>query len=623
MPDSFVVYARFSRFWQIPRRKRPEREPDRPPPAVPVAYDENDQSNGEVPLEDLPDFELDVEDEHQDAIADFDVGATFAADFSHDGHDCRTEGDREHAQHEFLPTLKNWTHDIEVATPADWFLHFFPLNFLATDVLNATNAQDPELNLTLPLLMNYITARLIISCHPGLPLDSFWALAPRNPHMLLPYLGDVISFNYFKKVNAAFRLHISDPSAPPDRFSEVRGMWAAINKHWREFGIQPGWLCCNDESMASFLSRWCPGFTKVTRKPRPFGNLLHCGADALTKILYILELQEGKDRPTHLPADEFHHLFPGEGHTGPLMMRLCKPLFGTGSVVIHDAGFCSIPALCQLKKRGVFASCLIKKKRYWPKFTKGGESEVHMEQCNIGDIDARQAQFAGEQYTIYLLKDSTYTLQLAANYGKNIRTGPMKKRRHPKTNFLHEFQYSEPIAHYYHGRHAADDHNHFRQGIASIEDGWATKKYHHRMFAVALGMCETNAKLAHDYFKEVPNSQKLTNVQWRQRLIDDLLRLYPTAEVASPQKRARTSIDLDLALSGHRHVTKPLHAGDYVGRGPGLIEGFRRCKKAYQQQACQGDRCGKACRTYCACDPAVPLCATCYALHLRTSCRVN
>jgi hypothetical protein len=246
-----------------------------------------------------------------------------------------------------------------------------------------------------------------------------------------------------------------------------------------------------------------------------------------------------------------------------------------------------------------------------------------MEERPIGDIDARQAEFAGEKYTIYLLKDSTYTLQLASNYGANVRTGPMKRRRHPKTNVLYEFQYSEPIAHYYHGRHAADDNNHFRQGIASIEDGWATKKYHHRMFAVALGMCETNSKLAHDYFKQVPSSQKLTNVQWRQRLIDDLLKLYPIPEVASPQKRQRTSADLDLALSGHLHETKPLHAGDYIGRGAGLVDGFRRCKKPYQQQACQGSRCGKPCRTYCTCDKSIPLCATCYAIHLRAACTRN
>ena len=407
MPHAFVVCAHFSRFSQISRRARSAPAAARPPPPDVVGYDENDEDDGDVPLGDLPDFELDAEAEHQDALADFDVGAMFEEAFGHDGHDARTMEAFQNADHQFPPCLKNWAHDLNLATPADWFFHFFPLKFLATDVLQATNAQDPDLNLTLPLLMNFITARLIISCHPGLPLESFWGLAVRNPHQLLPYLGDVISLNYFKKVNAAFRMHISDPSAPPDRFSEVRGMWDAINMHWRNFGIEPGWLCCNDESMASFISRYCPGFTKVNRKPRPYGNLLHCGACALSKILYILELQEGKDRPRHLPAEEFAHLFPDGNSTGPLMMRLCKPLFGSGSVVVHDAGFCSIPALCQLKKRQVFASCLIKKKHYWPKFTKGGENEQHMAERPVGDIDARQAEFAGERYSIYMLKDST------------------------------------------------------------------------------------------------------------------------------------------------------------------------------------------------------------------------
>ena len=195
------------------------------------------------------------------------------------------------------------------------------------------------------------------------------------------------------------------PLPPLTVFPKCEG--AAINRHWEQYGITPSFLCCNDESMASFISRYCPGFTKVDRKPRPFGNLLHCGACALCKIIYILELQEGKDRPPHLPVPEFSHLFPDGNKAGPLMMRLCKPVFDQGSIVIHDAGFSSIPALAQLKKRGVFASCLIKKKKYWPKFTWGGEHEAVRP---IGDIDARQAHFAGEQYTIYLQEDSTYTL---------------------------------------------------------------------------------------------------------------------------------------------------------------------------------------------------------------------
>ena len=176
--DAFAGFPRvvhvFSRFWHV-RRPAPS-----PPRAAPEAafealnYDENADSDQDNDFDDIPAFVLDEEAEGQDALADFDVGATFAPNYGHNGHDCRKEGDREHAEHDFSPCLRNWLHDIDTATPAQWFFHFFPIQFLSTDVLNATNAQNPDLNLTLPLLMNYLTARLIISCHVGLPLDIFW-----------------------------------------------------------------------------------------------------------------------------------------------------------------------------------------------------------------------------------------------------------------------------------------------------------------------------------------------------------------------------------------------------------------------------------------------------------------
>jgi hypothetical protein len=578
---------------------------------------ENDGNDSEGSLGDFPDYVIDEEDEGQDAQADFDAGVEWKAEYGHDGRDPRTDGDRAHVAHDFPPRLNNFTHDLATATPSQWLFHFLPFEFFVSQCVAATNAQDASLNLTVPLFMNYLCARLIITMHVGKPVASFWSLDPPSLTNSTPYLGELISGHYFHQISQAFRMHIPFPGDPPDRFAEVRGMWAAVNEHWRQYGITPGSLCCNDESMASFISRFCPGFVNVQRKPRPMGNVLHCGADAMTKILYILILQEGKDRPRHLPAEKFSHLFPDGGVAGPLMMQLCEPLFGSGSIVIHDAGFACIPALIQLKKKGVFASCLLKKKKYWPKFSHGAENESHMRDVPLGHIDALQDKFGGEDFAIYLMKDSKYTLQLAANYGKNVRKGPDKRRRHQVTNQLHTFKYSDTIADYYHGRHAADDNNHYRQGIASIEDGWQTKLYHQRMFAVALGMCETNSKLAHDFFKGVTPDRKLTSVQWRAAIVDDLLRLYPPPIVAPNHKRQRHGADLEVALAGHQHVTKPHYAGEFVGRGPNTVEGFRKVRKQYQQMACQGLRCAAATRMYCACNKALALCHTCYALHLR------
>jgi hypothetical protein len=571
-------------------------------------YDDDDAE-----LSDLDDaFDL----ENADAQADFAVGATFSAEFGHDGVDCRRTGDREHVEPHFPPTLRNFRHDLSTATASQWLFHWFPFKFWSETCLLATKSQNPELELDLPVFMNYLTARLIISMHVGIPLDKFWSLDVVNDVTSVPYLGSVISGHLFKEISSAFRMHIDVPSDRPDRFSEVRGMWEAVNAHWQEFGIVPGWLCCADESMASFISKYCPGFVCVKRKPEPMGNCLHSNADVITKILFMLILQEGRDRPPHFPPEEFSNLFPDGGKCGPLMLQLSKPLFGTGSVVIHDAGFACIPALIHLKKRGVYASCLIKKKRFWPKFTNGKANAEHMKGKSIGACDAIRGEFGEEHYHVYLMEDSKYTLQLAANYGTLERKGPDKRRRHPETNQLYTFKYPDTISDYYQGRHAVDDHNHFRQGIASIAKGWQTKKYHQRMFAVMLGMCETNAKLGHDYFKGIAGEQKMTSVQWRMQIVDDLLRLYPPAIISAREQKRRRSAEVAVMQQGHALSTIPQYAGRYKGRGPNTIDGFAKCAKQYQQLHCQGARCSAMTRTYCACDPHIPLCHACFALHL-------
>ena len=41
----------------------------------------------------------------------------------------------------------------------------------------------------------------------------------------------------------------------------------------------PSWLNCLDESMNSWLSKFCPGFMCIPHKPHPFGNEYHTIAD--------------------------------------------------------------------------------------------------------------------------------------------------------------------------------------------------------------------------------------------------------------------------------------------------------------------------------------------------------
>ena len=54
--------------------------------------------------------------------------------------------------------------------------------------------------------------------------------------------------------------------------------------------------------------------------------------------------------------------FDEKGKTAALLLRLCKPIFATGKVVILDSGFCVLAAIISLTQFGVFASAMIKTK---------------------------------------------------------------------------------------------------------------------------------------------------------------------------------------------------------------------------------------------------------------------
>ena len=136
-----------------------------------------------------------------------------------------------------------------------------------------------------------------------------------------------------------------------------------------------------------------------------------------------------------------------------------------------------------------------------------------------------------------------------------------------------------------------------------------------------LGMCETNAKLAHDHFKGVAEDKKMTSVEWRMQIASDLLRLYPPPICSAGNRLKRRSSEAALAQQGHELMNIPQFAGRYKGRGPNTIDGFAKCAKQYQQVHCQGTRCSAMTRTFCACDPRAPLCQACFALHLAKALR--
>ena len=95
----------------------------------------------------------------------------------------------------------------------------------------------------------------------------------------------------------------------------------------------------------------------------PFGNEYHSICCGTSGIMFGIEMVEGKDRPKEIPPDPTNE----KGNTIGLLLRLCSSIYNSGRVVILDSGFCVLQGLVELRRLGVYASAVIKKRRYWPR----------------------------------------------------------------------------------------------------------------------------------------------------------------------------------------------------------------------------------------------------------------
>ena len=67
---------------------------------------------------------------------------------------------------------------------------------------------------------------------------------------------------------------------------------------------------------------------------------------------------------------------------------MMKSYFTTGMYVMIYSGLCVLKGLIQLRKKGVFACAVIKKRRYWPSMVPGKDMEDHFGRMEVGETDA-------------------------------------------------------------------------------------------------------------------------------------------------------------------------------------------------------------------------------------------
>ena len=86
-------------------------------------------------------------------------------------------------------------------------------------------------------------------------------------------------------------------------------------------------------------------------------------------------------------------------------------------MILHS-GFCVLKGLIELRKVGVLAGDLIKKRRYWPNHIKGDMIDTNFQEKNVGKIDSWNSTLNNTPYNIFYLKELYYSMKIMATNGE-------------------------------------------------------------------------------------------------------------------------------------------------------------------------------------------------------------
>ena len=145
----------------------------------------------------------------------------------------------------------------------------------------------PETNKTLGKPMDlhkfyvWLGCIFFMSCFLGIDdRDLWWSTKVVDMFEGAPFrLNEYMSKARFREIMESIRCTSKEaPLLFVDRFHEIREMIDAFNDHYFS-EYKPLWLNCMNESMNSWLNKFCPGFMSLPRKPHPFGNEYHWIAD--------------------------------------------------------------------------------------------------------------------------------------------------------------------------------------------------------------------------------------------------------------------------------------------------------------------------------------------------------
>ena len=457
----------------------------------------------------------------------------------------------------------------------------------------------------------------------GFSRDDFWETEEKRKTRFrkCPYdFNDIMSRRRFQLILKHLSFTTFEPPNYRDDFFKIRQMITEWNRNMSEVFIA-AWVCCLDESMSPWTNRWtCPGWVFCPRKPYPFGNEYHTMCCALSAIMFVIDLVEGKQRPKELPSRDPNRF----GNTVSLLLRMTNTIVGSGKVIILDSGFCVLKGITELMKRGIYAGALIKKRRYWPKFIKGDAMDAHMSTKATGETACLTGMMDNVKYYVFAMKEPDYTSKIMASYGNMLSDPGWEERsRREHGGGKKHFKYILPFQNHFKFRHSVDDHNNHRHQVPSWEGTFKTIVWENRVFTFVVAISEVNAWLAFRFFVWILINapQAITLLDFRielatqlvnnpYRMIDDIDVVDLTDDCVPQDAPTSRRSARRLAEMDHKLESAPKKARKYLA-GKWTLDD----KKDYQAKTCTTKGCSVTVRTYCICNVGHWLCHECYAEH--------
>ena len=314
------------------------------------------------------------------------------------------------------------------------------------------------------------------------------------------------------------------------------------------------------------------------------------------------------------------------GSIPALVVRMTKPIWGSGRVILLDSGFGYLPSLTRLHEKGLFATCVIKKKQHWPKGTDGNALLQVMQGREVGTQCVRKGthhDWPDCQVWIGMMADSKHVSIMANTWSTTCPAGTPRKRC--VSGSLVEVTYGEYMHWYYYGRHAVDDNNNNRQGHLPFEEAYCARRWDLRQFGFIIALAQVNSMLAFNYFVRRETKDFVRKAAFLRMLARDLI--FNPESASNWKTRGGTTIKTNarpkllppgckiasstskIARGGHELVRLEKFSGKWNGHT------FPKIQTDYSKCACSM-RCGTLTRTFCYCDFSLMLCAQCYGEHI-------